>query len=81
MPREFACKSNGLSIDRGTFFNPFVALPDSILAEHWTERMPSDAADFQWTMKIGDEIERSRGNQPLATQCNRPRWLRTGLSK
>ena len=51
-----------------------------ILTEHWTESMPSNAMDLQWTMKIGDEIERTRGNQALATQGKKPKWLRRGLT-
>lgn len=74
--REFACKSDGRLIDRGGFFNPFQQLPDSILTEHWTERMPRNCMDLQWTMKLGDEILNIRGNQPLASQCNKPKWLR-----
>jgi len=75
--REFACKSDGRLIDRGGFFNPFRQLPDSVLTEHWTERMPRNGMDLQWTMKLGDEILNIRGNQPLASQSNKPKWLRT----
>ena len=52
---------------------------DVFLTEHWTERMPSNATNLQWTMSLGDEISSCRGNEALARQRDRPSWLRTGL--
>ena len=78
-----AWKSDGLKVDHGSFINPFCVSqfgPGSFgLADFWTERLPANAQCLQWTMLVQGEahaIEHTRGNKALASQHERPKWLK-----
>ena len=73
-----AWKSDGLEVGCGGFINPFAHLGSQMLADHWTERMPAEAQDLQWTLPLPDvgDIARTRGNEGLATQHAMPKWMK-----
>ena len=64
----------------GGLFNPFAAVPDSLVVEAFTEQLPQQdgAQALQWAMPqqgSGDASAADRGNLAIACQDLRPGWL------